>query len=78
MLRDSLANSEPETGEETLAPKSQGYAITLQILPDGTFMVDGEPAPDIKTAIKHILAIIEEHPVSENAQEQFTAGYQAS
>lgn len=78
MLDEPQAISTPETESIDPPSPSEGYTISLQVLPDGTFLVDEESAPNIETAVKHILAIIAEHPSDETAQAGFEAGYQTS
>ena len=71
---------------------SQGYEICLYVTPTG-FRVEGplplEPEPqieapeqedeipDMATALKHVLAIVKENPLGNDAEAQMQAGYEA-
>lgn len=83
-----------ETGSESApTPSKEGYEICLYVTPEG-YRVEGplpleaepqgEPAeaeasmPDLTEALKHVIAIIKENPLGEDANAQMEAGYQAS
>ena len=60
---------------------SEGYAVSQTELPPEPQGGEDEEAeeetlPDLTTAIKHVLAIIRDHPLQEDAQAQFKAGYE--
>lgn len=72
-----------EMQESDLAPPSNSppppsqedsYIITIQVSAGG-FLIDGESAPDLTTALKHIIAIVREHPLSGNAHDELESGY---
>ena len=83
-----------ETGQESApTPSQEGYEICLYVTPEG-YRVEGplpleaepqgEPAeaeasmPDLTEALKHVIAIIKENPLGDDANAQMEAGYQAS
>ena len=69
---------------------SQGYMITVTVSPNG-FHVEGpqpwdkpqgeyeemEELPDMASALKHVMAIVKENPVGNDAEAQMQAGYEA-
>ena len=82
----------PESADPASQDYSQGYEICLYVTPTG-FRVEGplplapEPQteapeqedeiPDMATALKHVLAIIKENPLGNDAEAQMQAGYEA-
>jgi hypothetical protein len=71
-----------ESGDENPSnapptPSQDEYQISITVSPEG-FEIDGEQVPDITTLVKHLLAIIHEHPVSGDAQEELKAGYESA
>jgi hypothetical protein len=74
MLDNEDAENVPETEEKELTPGSQEIII-IELLPDGTFNVDHEHVPDITTALKHVLAIVNERQSSTTAQSGFESGF---
>lgn len=85
-----MAESDPESAP---TPSKEGYEICLYVTPEG-YRVEGplpleaEPQespdpsapamPDLTEALKHVIAIIKENPLGEDANAQMEAGYQAS
>lgn len=83
-----MAESDPESAP---IPSKEGYEICLYVTPEG-YRVEGplpleaEPqgeapeqeaaSPDLTEALKHVLAIIKENPLGDDAQAQMEAGYQ--
>lgn len=83
-----------ETGQESApTPSKEGYEICVYVTPEG-YRVEGplpleaepqesaEPSeasmPDLTDALKHVIAIIKENPLGDDANAQMEAGYQAS
>ena len=68
---------------------SEGYCIKLYVTPEGFRVSSAEPMshegtddehagdtyPDLKTALKHIVAEVKANPVSHDANAEFAAGY---
>ena len=64
VTRDGFSVSEPTP----LPPAPQS--------PD-TATSDEDMVPDLTSAIKHLLAVVKAHPVGEDEQAQFAAGYES-
>lgn len=83
-------NQPPASSEESNQDISQGYDILIHVSHDG-YEVEGpmptapspqgqEPqdvdsSPDIREAMRHVLAIIKDNPMGEEANKQFKSGY---
>lgn len=74
MLDNEQAETVPDVEEKEPAPGSQ-ETISIQLVEDGTFLIDGESVPDLSTLLKHVVAIIKERQSSETAQSSFQAGF---
>ncbi len=75
MPHDTMQELDLEPPSNSPPPPSQeGYSISLEVSPNG-FLIDGESAPDLPTALKHIIAIVRARPLSGNAQEEMESGY---
>jgi len=89
-LADMQDASQQTPSEEPPTPSQEGYEITIRVTPQG-LTVDGpeplaqesepdeqetgETLPDITTALKHVVAIYQENPISDDAHAQLKAGY---
>lgn len=77
-----------DPSQEGIPDFSQGYEIAICVYPDG-YRVKGpnplpqqddteeERIPDLATALKHVIALHKEHPMDEDMQAHFEAGYDA-
>lgn len=84
------ADNEPPTDSQESQDISQGYDIIIHVSHDG-YEVEGpmptapepqgqepqdvESSPDIREAMRHVLAIIKDNPMGEEANKQFKSGY---
>lgn len=71
---------EQESDQNSLTPPSEeGYAITIQITPNGfTITKDGSEPVDVKDStsmLKAVLSIVQSNPSVDDANEQMEAGY---
>lgn len=82
---DSQDNNDTSVTQEGyeihICVTSQGFAVEgpepLSAAPQG----ESEPKdylPDLTTAIKHVLAIVKENPITEDANAQMEAGYKSA
>ena len=77
MPHAAMQESDRETPVNSPPPPSQeGYTISVQVSPEG-FLIDGESAPDLTTALKHIIAIVRAHPLTGNAHDELKSGYES-
>jgi hypothetical protein len=67
------------TPSDSLPSSSQeSYQIIITVSQDGFTVDDSEPLPDLATALKHVIAIVRENPVSGDAHDELKAGYNSA
>ena len=59
-------------------PSPSQYTITITVSPDGFTVDESALLPDLSTALKHVIAIVQEHPTSGEAQDELKAGYESA
>ena len=66
----------PPAPESPESPESseRAYTFSISIAADG-FTVDGEQVPDLPTLLKHVIALVNEHPSTNDANTQLEAGF---
>lgn len=80
-------NSVTPPSQESIPDYAQGFEIRLCVYPDGIAVKGPSPlpqtpddeterAPDLATALKHVIAITKEHPLDGDMASQFQAGYE--
>jgi hypothetical protein len=89
MTPDQPAQTMPETPPTPTT--EEGYRLHFDVTAEGYEVSDpqplppsspgeeqgeGQPDPDLASALKHVVAIVKANPRGEGEQEQFTAGYE--
>ncbi len=91
MNADDLIGEEPSDAEKTPVTQGEGYCIRFCVLPDGFSVSDPEPlpavpeyqpqdptaetVPDMTTAIKHLIHVIDKNPIGGDEQAGFDSAF---
>jgi hypothetical protein len=79
MPLSDMQESDSATPSNSLPSSSQeSYQIIITVSQDGFTVDDSEPLPDLATALKHVIAIVQERPVSGDAHDELKAGYNSA
>jgi hypothetical protein len=78
MPLSDMQEPDEETSSDSLPPDSQEYKIEIIVSANGFTVDDSELLPDLTTALKHVIAIVQEHPITGNAHDELKAGYNSA
>lgn len=92
MPQNEMQELSPEPPSNSPPPQTQeGYHISIDVTPDGFLVTgpepmhdapegapNGEQVPDLPTALKHVIAIVRDNPLSGDAHEELKAGYDSA
>jgi hypothetical protein len=87
-VNPSESEGRTEDSDPASRDLSSGYQVMLYVHGDGSYAV-GEPepltdeheqsemesVPDLATALKHVIAVVKQHPIGPSEQEGFDAGF---
>ena len=76
MPSNDMQEPDEQTPSDSLPSSSEEYEIKITVTPEG-LSVDGSDPLDLSTALKHVIAIVKEHPVSGDAHDELKAGYES-